>query len=267
MLHLFRAFAAVLLLLAIALVSALVTMRLAIHGAEVRVPSLSGLPLSDAMQQLRASDLQTGIDGHYYSPEQPAGNVLTQSPAPGTPVRKSWRVRLTVSLGPQKVAIPSVDGMSETLATITIRRTGLRVGNVIAMPYAFAPEHTVIAQTPTAHATDVQGPQVSILTAQAVPPPDDADVMPDFTGESFTQAALAIVHAGFRLAPLQTSSTTISAATQSGESAAAIVTTVPSVEGSTTSSVSIPTGSVIAQMPAAGGRIPVGATIQLTVQP
>lgn len=261
MLHLFRAFAAVLLLLAIALVSALVTMRLAIHGAEVRVPSLSGLPLSNAMQQLRASDLQTGIDGHYYSPEQPAGNVLTQSPAPGTPVRKSWRVRLTVSLGPQKVAIPSVDGMSETLATITIRRTGLRVGNVIAMPYAYAPEHTVIAQTPTAHATDVQGPQVSILTAQAVPPPDDADVMPDFTGESFTQAALAIVHAGFRLAPLQSSSSTVSATPQSGQHTTA---TVPSVAGSAPS---VPTGSVIAQMPAAGSRIPAGATIQLTVQP
>ena len=173
MLQIFRALSAVLLLVTIALVSALITMRLAIHGAEVQVPSLSGLTLPAAIQQLRARGLQAGIDGRFYSATQPAGDVLTQSPAPGTLVRKSWRVRVTVSLGPQKAAIPAVNGMNETLATITIRRTGLQLGDVVALQYPYAPEDTVIAQTPTAHATDVQGPRVSLLTAQAEPPAED----------------------------------------------------------------------------------------------
>ena len=267
MLQIFRTFVAVLLLITIALVSALITMRLAIHGAEVRVPSLSGLTLPDAIQQLRARGLQTGIDGHFYSAAQPAGDVLTQSPAPGTPVRKSWRVRVTVSLGPQKVEIPSVNGMNETLATITIRRTGLQLGNVVAMPYAYAPEHTVIAQTPAARATDVQGPRVSILTAQAVPPPDDANVMPDFTGETFTQAALAVIHAGFKLAPLQNVPSAAPSAAQSSQHANAIAPTAPSAAQSSPSPALVPAGSVIGQMPVAGSRIPAGATIQLTVQP
>ena len=199
MLRVFRALSAVLLLVTIALVSALITMRLAVHGAEVQVPVLRGRTLPQAVAELRAKDLQAGIDGHYYSATQPAGVVLTQSPAPGTLVRKSWRVRVTVSLGPQKVAIPSVDGMNETLATITIRRTGLQVGAVVGLPYAYAPENTVIAQTPTGHATDVEGPRVSILTAHPAPPPENASVMPDMIGENFTQAALAIIHAGFKL--------------------------------------------------------------------
>ncbi len=92
--QMFRALSAVLALLAIALVSALITMRLAIHGAEVRVPALSGSSLAQAVAQLHARGLETAIDGHFYSTTQPAGHVLTQSPAPGTLVRKSWRVRI-----------------------------------------------------------------------------------------------------------------------------------------------------------------------------
>ena len=257
MLQIFRALSAVLLLVTIALVSALITMRLAIHGAEVRVPLLRGGTVPQAVMELRAKGLQSGIDGHYYSATQPAGVVLTQSPAPGTLVRKSWRVRMTVSLGPQKVAVPSVEGMNETMATITIRRTGLKVGAVLGMPYAYAPENTVIAQTPTGHATDVEDPRVSILTAQAAPPTENASVMPNLIGENFTQAALATIHAGFTLAPLKNAS---GPPLPSGPTAG----TQPS---GTIAAATAPPGSVVAQAPAAGTRIAAGSTIQLTVQP
>lgn len=261
MLQIFRALSAVVLLVTIALVSALVAMRLAIHGAEVQVPLLQGRVVPQAVLELRAKGLQAGIDGHYYSATQAVGVVLTQSPAPGTLVRKSWRVRMTVSLGPQKVAIPSVAGMNETLATITIRRTGLQVGAVGGMPYAYAPENTVIAQTPTGHATDVEGPRISILTAHPAPPPENASVMPDMIGENFTQAALAIIHAGFRLAPLQNSPSKPVAAPVATPAPIATHQS-PTVPGNTA-----PTGAIIAQVPAAGTRIPAGSTIQLTVQP
>ncbi len=247
--QLFRTLSAVLALLAIALVSALITMRFAIHGAEVRVPTLSGLTLSEAAARLHASGLEAGVDGHFYSPTEAAGNVLTQSPAPGTLVRKSWRVRVTVSLGPQKVAIPSLEGMDTGIATITIRRTGLQLGDVIAIPYAYAPDNTVIAQTPLSRATDVQGPKISLLTARTAAPEEAASVMPDLTGENFSTAALAILHAGFELAPLKPQPVAAPApAPTAGQPSPA-------------------SGTVIAQIPAAGSRIPAGATIQLTVQP
>ena len=265
MLQIFRAISAVLLLVTIALISALITMRLAIHGAEVPVPALTGMPLPAAVLQLRARGLEAGIDGRFYSTTQPAGDVLTQSPAPGTLVRKSWRVRVTVSLGPQKVAIPSVAGMNETMATITIRRTGLQMGNVVTMPYAYAPENTVIAQSPAALATDVPGPRVSILTAQSALQPESADVMPDFIGETFTQAALAVIHAGFQLAPLQNARSHVSATAKAATPATSIASPVPSPPA--TSAAPVPAGTVIAQFPAAGTRIMPNAIIQFTVQP
>jgi eukaryotic-like serine/threonine-protein kinase len=267
MLQIFRALSAVLLLVTIALVSALITMRLAVHGAEVRVPILGGCTVPQAVGKLRAKGLQAGIDGHYYSATQPAGVVLTQSPAPGTLVRKSWRVRITVSLGPQKVAIPSVDGMNETMAAITIRRTGLQVGAVVGLPYAYAPENTVIAQTPTGRATDVEGPRVSILTAQTAAAAENASVMPELIGENFTQAALAVIHAGFKLAPLQNPASTPSLSASTGQLPASTTMPLPTPSAPAIPAASVPPGAVIAQVPAAGTRILAGSTIQLTVQP
>ena len=263
MLQLFRALSSVLALIAIALVSALITMRLAIHGAEVRVPALSGLTLSEAIAKLHTRGLETGIDGHFYSTTQPAGRVLTQSPAPGTLVRKSWRVRVTESLGPQKVAIPSVDGMDASLGTITIRRTGLRGGDVVSMPYAYAPEGTIIAQTPLAKATDVQGPRVSLLAAQAPILQDNGSVMPDLTGENFTTAALTIMHAGFELAPLQNIAISRAPVAVPSPVVAAPISPAPPAALQPF----VPSGTVIAQAPAAGTRISAGATVELTVQP
>lgn len=249
----FRALSAVLALLAIALVSTLITMRLAVHGAEVRVPPLSGLTVTEAAALLHGSHLQTGIDGHFYSTTQPIGHVLTQSPAPGTLVRKSWRVRITVSLGPQKVAIPSLDGMDQSIAAITLRRSGLKVGDLVAIPWAYAPENTVIAQTPLPRATDVQNPKIGLLTAQLNPPPEQASLMPELTGETFPAAAATILHAGFKLAPLD------SAATASA---------LPAAQNSSASAPAAPpSGTVLDQSPAPGSRVLAGATIRLTVQP
>jgi beta-lactam-binding protein with PASTA domain len=256
--NLFRAFSAVLILLAIALVSALITMRLAIHGAEVRVPALIGLPLPEAAAHLHSLDLETGIDGRFYSTTQPAGHVLTQTPAPGIRVRKSWRVRVTVSLGPQKVAIPAVTGMDESIATITIHRTGLQLGNVVPLPYAYAPEGTIIAQTPLARAMDVEGPRIALLAAQPAPAQTEASIMPDLTGETFTAAAWSIIHSGFKLAPLQTPPAMTASVDLPATAAPAVA--APSIS-------SAAHGTVIAQNPAAGSRIVAGAMIQLTVQP
>ncbi len=267
MLQIFRALSAVLLLVTIALVSALITMRLAIHGAEVQVPALRGRTVPQAVSDLRAKGLQAGIDGHYYSATQPVGIILTQSPVPGTLVRKSWRVRMTVSLGPQKVAIPSINGMNETMATITIRRTGLQVGAVVGLPYPYAPENTVIAQTPTGNATDVEGPRVSLLTADPAQPPENASVMPDLIGENFTQAALAVIHAGFKLAPLQNAPAEPSPSASPGPIPVSPTISQPVAQAPPTLAAAAPPGAVIAQVPAAGTRIPAGSTIQLTVQP
>ncbi|MGC9292342.1 MAG: PASTA domain-containing protein [Acidobacteriaceae bacterium] len=249
----FQVLLAALVLAVIALLSALTAMRLAIHGAEVRTPDLSGMTIPQALAHARALGLQLSVEDHFYSATTPAGHVLVQRPQAGTLVRRSWQVRVSESLGPQNVALPNVVGMDARLAAITIRRSGLQLGDVTSLPDADAPANTVIAQSPMQQATAVERPRVDLLLAAPAPQAVPAYVMPDLTGETFSAAALAVTHAGFKLAPIEEANVAIPQVPQVGAS-------------NTPPRPPVLPGSVISQVPAPDSRVLAGATIRLIVQ-
>src|SRR5205809_7659013 len=114
-----------LMLLVVALLSALTAMRLAIHGREVAVPDLVGKTRVEARKIAEQSGLQMDVERQYYSANVAAGHVLSQLPPPGTQVRRAWQVRVAESLGPQRVAVPHVDGQRQRAAVIHSEHRGL----------------------------------------------------------------------------------------------------------------------------------------------
>src|SRR6201999_2216227 len=66
MFNFFRLALAFLVIAMAGLVSAVVTMRFAIHGAEVKVPDLQGLTVSEAVHRTANLGLNLGIDNKYY---------------------------------------------------------------------------------------------------------------------------------------------------------------------------------------------------------
>ena len=126
----FRMLLLALVLMTVALISALTAMRLAIHGREVTIPKLVGMSPFEAERAGAASGLQVVVERQFYSPDIPEGKIMTQMPPPGTKVRRGWSVRVAQSLGPQRVAIPDVTGGSERVAELNIRRRGLSLGSV-----------------------------------------------------------------------------------------------------------------------------------------
>ncbi len=192
-----------LLLFMIALVSAITTMHFAIHGAEVTVPDFRGLDLAEATRKAIEARLAISVDEHFFSATTPLGHVLTQSPAPGTNVRSEWTVRVTDSLGPQRVAIPKITGQPEQVASLDIHKLGLDLGTIARMPYGASPPETVIAQTPQPGAANVDRPNVSLLLATPPAATTPAFVMPNFVGSNYAVAAAAIAHAGLKLGPTQ----------------------------------------------------------------
>lgn len=251
MIGFFRLVLVVLLLCVVALLSAVVTMHFAIHGAEVSVPDFRGLIVTDAIRKAASLDLNLSVDNRFYSAEMPAGRVLAQAPAPGTVVRREWRLRVTQSLGPQRLAIPNVIGQPERAATIAIRRAGLDLGNVARMPYVGIPEGAVIAQNPAPDAEGVERPSMSLLVADAANAAADGVVMPDLTGQLFPAAAAAVTRAGLQLAP-----------------AINVPATIPSISSGNavqTPAAPVPPGTVINQTPAAGYRVDTSTPIQLTI--
>src|SRR3954471_15531457 len=91
-----------LVLVIVAMVSALTAMRFAIHGQEVAVPPLAGLTPADAERLASGLGLQMTIERQYYSPQVPEGKIMSQLPLPGTKVRRGWQIRVAQSLGPTR---------------------------------------------------------------------------------------------------------------------------------------------------------------------
>jgi beta-lactam-binding protein with PASTA domain len=152
-------------LVTLALVAAALTMRIAVHGTEVQVPDLTSMPVTDAVRRAAAEHLNATVADHFYSSTVPAGSIVSQTPAAGETVRRDWIVRLVVSLGPQKISIPSVIGLSQRDATLAIREAHLDLGNIAVLPYPAAKPGTVIAQDPPGEDKSVDRPRVSLLVA------------------------------------------------------------------------------------------------------
>ncbi len=119
-----------LVLVIVAMLSALTAMQFAIHGQEVAVPALVGLSPVEAERAVAGLGLQVSIERQYYSPQIAEGKIMSQLPLPGTKVRRGWQVRVAQSLGPTRVTIPDVTGQSEHAAELNIRRRGLDVASM-----------------------------------------------------------------------------------------------------------------------------------------
>ena len=185
--RIFRISMTVLAMSTVALLSALITMRLAIHTGEVEVPDLSGLTVEEAAQKSTSARLNLTIENRFYSTTVPAGRVLSQSPTAGATVRKGWHMRITESMGAQHVAIPDTVGMNEHDAGSAIRRASMDLGSLAYLPSPGPPD-TVLAQTPPANAEGVDRPEIGLLLSQSQTAAPVAYVMPNLAGMSFSAA-------------------------------------------------------------------------------
>lgn len=184
-------------LLTVALISALTAMQLAIHGREVAIPKLIGMSPFEAERAGAASGLQVVLERQFYSPDIAEGKIMTQVPPPGAKVRRGWSVRVAQSLGPQRVAIPDVTGGSERVAELNIRRRGLSVGSVARVNLPDAPLDQVISQSPTANASGISAPKISLLVSAG--PGLAVYVMPNLAGQPLGSATLALQDAGVKV--------------------------------------------------------------------
>ena len=237
------------LIVVVAVLSGITTMHFATHGAEVQVPSLKGMTIADARAITSGLGLNLNVDNRYYSSDVATGHILTQSPAPGSMVRREWQVRVSESLGPQKVDVPETVGHDQRIAQLELRRAGLEVGTVAKLPYANAAEGTVLAQDPPAHAQDIANPTVNLLVAAPDDETADGYVMPDLTGLPVVSAQTAIAKVGIKTStPVYVS-----------------VPVAPVGSGDAPPVPPVRPGVVIAQVPPAGARVDQSTMVKLTV--
>jgi beta-lactam-binding protein with PASTA domain len=247
-----------LVLVTVAMVSALTAMRLAIHGQEVQVPTLVGLAPADAERATAGLGLQLSLERQYYSPTVPEGRIMSQLPLPGTKVRRGWQVRVARSLGPMRVAIPDVTGQSEHAAELNIRRRGLDVASMAEVESPGIPADQVLAQNPSANATQVLAPKISLLVTTDAEPP--AFVMPSFVGQPLGTVSRTLQDEGFRLGNVSVAPPAIAAVDDSGNPAAAPAMPAPPPAQPSPASI------IVSQAPGPGQKVASGAMVNFEVR-
>jgi eukaryotic-like serine/threonine-protein kinase len=248
----FRIVLMALVLLTVALVSALTAMRFAIHGREVVIPKLIGATPVEAERAAAPSGLGVIVERQYYSPDIPEGKIISQVPPPGAKVRRGWTIRVAQSLGPQRVAIPDVTGESERVAELNIRRRGLDLGSTAQLNWPDSPPDQVVSQSPPANASGVLVPKISLLVSDT-PGPAEL-VMPNFVGSPLGSATVALQEAGIKVGKV----TVVSPNPPANEPATTTATPVPLPQPGAAS-------MIVTQNPAQGQKVAAGSAVTFEV--
>ena len=194
---LFRLFMLFTVLVAVALISAITTIRLSIHGHQEAMPTLVGTPLDAAQRMTSGLGLELTVEDKLFSTQYPANQIVSQQPPPGTRIKVGQHVHVLVSLGPPRVAVPNLMGSSLRAAQITAIQRGLSVGDVASVPLPGTEPDQVVAQDPPPSAANVLSLVVNLLVSRGETPP--AYVCPNFVGQPLASVRRELEKVGFKI--------------------------------------------------------------------
>jgi beta-lactam-binding protein with PASTA domain/predicted Ser/Thr protein kinase len=156
----------------------------------VAVPFVEGQRLPIARRNIQNADLRPVTIRRAHE-TWPRGIVFRQDPSAGERIQKGNAVRLVVSTGKPRVAVPDVVGAREADAISTIRAAGL-VPNAVDI-FSDEPQGTVIAQDPRGGTNIVRGSTVRINISKG----PQTIGLPNVIGQSYDSAAEQLRRAGF----------------------------------------------------------------------
>jgi len=138
-----------------------VTLTVSRGPAPVALPSVVGLPVDQAQQQLTDAGFTVQVaPSPVYSDTVAAGDVARQSPG-GATAPTGATVTLTLSQGPQLFPVPDVTGETADQATGTLEAAGFKVHVITVNPLADNP--TVHEQSPGGGSDQPKGTKISLL--------------------------------------------------------------------------------------------------------
>lgn len=169
-----------------AALSGFLAMRYAIRGTVVTVPNLVGATTSDASVSLQRAGLVMKILARKPNPGTPASAVLIQDPIAGTTVKAGQMVRVIVSSGARKDAVPNVVGSSLRVAQMTLARAGHALGDVCRIHYGAENASEIVRQSPSPEDVSVASATVHVLLNLGAR--EENYVMPEVVGRDINEA-------------------------------------------------------------------------------
>ena len=118
---------------------------------------------ADAIAEITAANLTVGTIAQQTSNTVPSGNVVSQDQPSGSSVAQGSPVNLVISSGPQMVAVPNVEGLTQAAATTAIAAAKLTVGTITQQTSNSVTTGKVISQDPASGDSVVQGSPVNLV--------------------------------------------------------------------------------------------------------
>src|SRR5947207_14957868 len=179
------------------IVTALTAMRFAIRGREVEVPPLAGKTADQAKDIITRDGLIFKVASSRFSSEVPEGQIVAQIPPAGTRLKTNRTVRVLLSLGAQRFAVPNLVGTSLRAAQLTLAQRKLALGKTLYAHTSDGDSSTVVYQSPIPGTQEGADPSVNILISLGAPA--EYFIMPDLIGKSADLVASRARNEGFHL--------------------------------------------------------------------
>ncbi|MFA6001409.1 MAG: Stk1 family PASTA domain-containing Ser/Thr kinase [Thermoleophilia bacterium] len=201
----------------------------------IPVPSVTGLDRVQAEANIKAVGLKSEIESEEFSDSVAVGKVIRQNPEAGAKLKQDGVVRLVISKGSNKVAVPDFLGQSSNYAESKLKEAGLTGDRQPDAYSASVAEGNVVSQDP-APGTQVQkGSAVKYVVSKGPEPPKEVTV-PDVTTMTTSQAETSLAAAGLKLGDV----------TKQNHA-------------------SMPNGQIISQNPAAGSKAKEGSSVSVVI--
>jgi beta-lactam-binding protein with PASTA domain/tRNA A-37 threonylcarbamoyl transferase component Bud32 len=137
-------------------------------GEAITVPTLIGMTQQEAIDALSARGYTTTVEP---TPDiQEFGKVIGQSPVPGTAHPLDEPVEIRVSIGPEQVAIPDLEGMGLSAAITSLQERGLTIDGEAVREFSEDIEADKVTRTePEANTLVTKGSLVTLYQSDGVP--------------------------------------------------------------------------------------------------
>ncbi len=163
-------------------------------ASDFAVPNVTGLSFDSATALLHDEGFKVARGERRYDASAPAGQVLAQTPNPGTTEPKGFTVVLDVSRGQRSVEVPRVVGLTREQATSEIQDAGLEVGDVKSVEN-IAPRGQVLLTSPVGGARAPTPSKVDLTVSDG----PGTLVVPDLIGQDYGQVRLLLGQLGFEV--------------------------------------------------------------------
>ena len=164
-------------------------------GSRVVVPSTVGATETELTAALSPLGLNSIIVERRYSEDIETNRVIESIPAGGGKLDPGGTVKIVLSKGPERYAVPMLQGLTPEAAVNLIKKSPLRVAPIIEVFDATVPKGFVISATPAAGSKVKRNATITLTVSKGI----EQATLASYVGKGGEQALNELTAAGFKV--------------------------------------------------------------------